>query len=53
MIACHRGEANGMHRGDIWDLMMIELWHRQHVDNRAARVVSSGDGRSKEAVGIS
>jgi asparagine synthase (glutamine-hydrolysing) len=36
MIACHRGEANGMHRGDIWDLMMIELWHRHHVDGGAS-----------------
>jgi len=36
MIASHRGVANGLYRGDIWDLMMIELWHQKHVDHRAA-----------------
>jgi asparagine synthase (glutamine-hydrolysing) len=36
MIACHRGAANGLSRGDIWDLMMIELWHQRHVDRRDA-----------------
>jgi asparagine synthase (glutamine-hydrolysing) len=36
MIECHRGRQNGFYRGDIWDLMMIELWHRSHVDARRA-----------------
>jgi asparagine synthase (glutamine-hydrolysing) len=46
MIEAHRGRDNGLYRGDIWDLMMIELWLRHHVDaQRSSDRIGSREAR--------